>query len=57
MGLYTGRDFLEIIFDLCEKYRLPFNLPIRILEQPFFNNDQLKLFQKEFLQQKKGGFY
>ncbi|WHY21708.1 polysaccharide deacetylase family protein [Paenibacillus sp. G2S3] len=45
MGLFTGRDFLEITFDLCEKYRLPFNLPIRILEQPFFNNDQLKLFQ------------
>lgn len=46
MGLFTGRDFLEIIFDLCEKYRLPFNLPTRIVEQSFFNNDQLRLFQK-----------
>jgi hypothetical protein len=46
MGLFTGRDFLEITFDLCEKYRLPFNLPNRILEQPIFNADQLKLFQK-----------
>lgn len=45
MGLFTGRDFLEIIFDLCEKYRLPFNLPIRILDQPFFNDVQLKLFK------------
>ncbi|CAH1055627.1 polysaccharide deacetylase family protein [Paenibacillus pseudetheri] len=46
MGLFTGRDFLEITFDLCEKYRLPFNLPTRIVEQPFFNNDQLRMFQK-----------
>ena len=46
MGLFTGRDFLEITFDLCEKYCLPFNLPNRILEQPFFNTDQLRLFQK-----------
>lgn len=46
MGLFTGRDFLEVTFDLCEKYRLPFNLPTRIVEQPFFNNDQLRMFQK-----------
>ncbi|MFF2094314.1 polysaccharide deacetylase family protein [Paenibacillus sp. NPDC058174] len=46
MGLFTGRDFLEITFDLCEKYRLPFNLPSRILEQSFFNADQLRLFKK-----------
>jgi hypothetical protein len=46
MGLFTGRDFLEITFDLCEKYRLPFNLPTRIVEQPFFNMDQLRRFQK-----------
>jgi len=46
MGLSAGRDFLEIAFDLCEKYRIPINLPHRILEQPFFNTDQLSLFQK-----------
>ncbi|WP_059052230.1 polysaccharide deacetylase family protein [Paenibacillus senegalimassiliensis] len=46
MGLFTGRDFLEITFDLCEKYRLPFNLPTRILEQSFFSAEQLKLFHK-----------
>ncbi|WP_440962106.1 polysaccharide deacetylase family protein [Paenibacillus nitricinens] len=46
MGLFTGRDFLEITFDLCEKYRLPFNLPTRIVEQPFFNMDQLRRFKK-----------
>ncbi|QHW33439.1 ChbG/HpnK family deacetylase [Paenibacillus rhizovicinus] len=46
MGLFTGRDFLEMAFDLCEKYCLPFNLPNRIVEQPFFNIDQRRLFQK-----------
>lgn len=29
-GLITGRDFLEIIFDLCAEYQLPFRLPINI---------------------------
>ncbi|WP_338555353.1 polysaccharide deacetylase family protein [Paenibacillus sp. KS-LC4] len=45
MGLHTGRDFLDIIFDLCEKYCLPFNLPLRILEQPFFNHTQKEGFK------------
>ncbi|MBP2114118.1 polysaccharide deacetylase family protein [Paenibacillus silagei] len=45
MGLYAGNDFLEITFDLCEKYRLPFNLPTRIIEQPFFNNKQKETFR------------
>lgn len=29
-GLITGRDFLEIIFDLCAEYQLPFRLPVNI---------------------------
>lgn len=45
MGLYAGNDFLEITFNLCEKYRLPFNLPTRIIEQPFFNKKQKEIFQ------------
>lgn len=45
MGLATGRDFLELTFDLCEKYGLPFNLPSRIIEQPFLNTDQLRMFR------------
>ncbi|MBN1348369.1 polysaccharide deacetylase family protein [candidate division KSB1 bacterium] len=32
-GLETGRDFLEIIFDLCVAYRLPFRLPINISDE------------------------
>ncbi|GIP52414.1 polysaccharide deacetylase family protein [Paenibacillus vini] len=55
MGLSTGRDFLEITFDLCGKYRLPFNLPKRIVEQPFFNPDQLKLFHKRISSAKDRG--
>lgn len=59
MGEYYGvihwARFLEIVFDLCEKYRLPFNLPIRILEQSLFNNDQLRLFQKRISSAKERG--
>ncbi|KIL40814.1 hypothetical protein SD70_11310 [Gordoniibacillus kamchatkensis] len=29
-GLQTGRDFLDIVFDLCAAYGLPFRLPRRI---------------------------
>jgi len=37
LGIAGGRDFLDIAFDLCEKYRLPFNLPRRVVEQPGFD--------------------
>ncbi|QHT62135.1 ChbG/HpnK family deacetylase [Paenibacillus lycopersici] len=45
MGLFAGRDFLEPAFDLCGKYRLPFLLPARAAEQPFFNPAQQAMFQ------------
>ncbi|MBN2089738.1 polysaccharide deacetylase family protein [candidate division KSB1 bacterium] len=32
-GLITGRDFLEIVFDLCAEYQLPFRLPINMDEK------------------------
>lgn len=53
MGLFTGRDFLETAFDLCHKYGLPFNLPKRVVEQPFFNTDQVKIFQKRIASAKE----
>lgn len=46
MGLYYGRDFLEVVFDLCEKYQLPLNLPRRILEQPFINGRHKERFKQ-----------
>jgi predicted glycoside hydrolase/deacetylase ChbG (UPF0249 family) len=46
MGLSTGRDFLEIVIDLCEIYGLPLNLPKRIMEQDCFNLDQKRRFQQ-----------
>ncbi|GMK37282.1 carbohydrate deacetylase [Paenibacillus sp. CCS19] len=54
-GLHTGRDFLEIAFDLSIKYQLPFNLPRRIVEQPYFNNDQLQLFQTRLVSARERG--
>lgn len=55
MGLATGRDFLEIVFDLCEKYELPFNLPLRIIDQPFFSRSQKNLFKQRILSAKRRG--
>ena len=46
MGLITGRDFLEITFDLCVKYGLPFHLPKKTQDQPFFSRSQRELFKK-----------
>lgn len=46
LGLYHHRDFLEVIFDLCRKYALPFCLPIRILEHPSFSPEQKQLFKE-----------
>lgn len=45
LGLYHGRDFLEVIFDLCEKYALPYCLPVRILEHPSFSFEQKQTFK------------
>lgn len=36
LGLAGGRDFLELAFDLCEEYQLPFKLPRKIVDQPFY---------------------
>lgn len=29
-GLEAGHDFLDIVFDLCEEYQLPFRLPLNL---------------------------
>ncbi|GIP36069.1 polysaccharide deacetylase family protein [Paenibacillus sp. J2TS4] len=46
MGLNHGRDFLEVVFDLCEKFELPFNLPLGILEQPFISDGHKERFKQ-----------
>jgi predicted glycoside hydrolase/deacetylase ChbG (UPF0249 family) len=46
LGLAGGRDFLELAFDLCEEYRLPFKLPRNIVNQPFFTSQQRELFRE-----------
>jgi predicted glycoside hydrolase/deacetylase ChbG (UPF0249 family) len=55
LGLFHGRDFLEIVFDLCEKFGLPFNLPLRTLEQPFFSSRQKDLFALRIESAKRRG--
>lgn len=44
LGLFHGRDYLEIVFDLCVQYGLPFYLPKRIVEQPFFSEGHKQRF-------------
>lgn len=44
LGLFHGCDYLEIVFDLCVQYGLPFYLPKRIVEQPFFSEEQKERF-------------
>ncbi|MGU3473730.1 ChbG/HpnK family deacetylase [Paenibacillus sp. D51F] len=46
LGLHTGRDFLEPVFELCCRYGLPFNLPLGIVEQPSFSSEQKERFQR-----------
>lgn len=46
MGLNGGADFLDIVFELCLEYELPFRLPVQITEQPFIGEtvkDMLRL--------------
>lgn len=57
MGVYTGRDFLEIVFDLCEKYELPFNLPLRIVEQPFFSKSLIRVFEQRIQSGTRSGLF
>lgn len=55
LGIAGGRDFLEIAFDLCEKYRLPFHLPQRIVEQPDFDMAMKRRFQTRIDSARKRG--
>lgn len=55
LGLSQGRDFLEIAFDLCEQYRIPFNLPIKIIEQPMFSSSEKERFQERIDSAKRRG--
>ncbi|WP_438445002.1 ChbG/HpnK family deacetylase [Gorillibacterium sp. sgz5001074] len=37
LGLATGRDYLDIVLELCEVYGLPFLLPAGMAEHPLFD--------------------
>ncbi|MBP1995383.1 polysaccharide deacetylase family protein [Paenibacillus eucommiae] len=55
LGLARGRDFLEVAFDLCEEFQLPFKLPKNIVNQPFIHSDMKKLFQNRIESAHKRG--
>ncbi|KIL41774.1 hypothetical protein SD70_05290 [Gordoniibacillus kamchatkensis] len=55
LGLRTGRDFLEVVFELCEKYGLPFLLPTRAVQQPYFTLEQRELFRKRIESARRRG--
>lgn len=57
MGLCTGRDFLVITLDLCYKYQLPFNLPKRIIMQPFLNEEQRERFSDRIRLAERQGIF
>ncbi|MBP1936498.1 ChbG/HpnK family deacetylase [Paenibacillus sediminis] len=44
LGLHTGHDFMDIVFDLCEMFGLPFLFPKNIVNQPFFSKKQKESF-------------
>ncbi|MGZ9583703.1 ChbG/HpnK family deacetylase [Paenibacillus marinisediminis] len=46
LGLMTGRDFIDAVFDICEMYGLPFLFPRNIVEKPFFTNEQKARFSQ-----------
>ncbi len=57
MGIYTGRDFLEIALDLCQECQLPINLTRRILMQAFFNEEQKERFSERISSAERRVFY
>ncbi|QYR20725.1 polysaccharide deacetylase family protein [Paenibacillus sp. sptzw28] len=57
LGLALGRDFLDIVFELCEEYALPFLLPHRIVLQSFLNEAQKSLFRKKISEAAARGIY
>ena len=47
LGLATGRDFLEPVFEACEHYRLPLRLPRSWATRPRFSDAQRALMQRK----------
>lgn len=47
-GLFSGRDFMEEVFDLCLEYRLPFLLPKQVAKEASLN-ERLRGSFKEYI--------
>lgn len=45
-GLFLGRDFMDIVFELCVEYGLPFLLPKQVVNQISFDEKIISSFRK-----------
>lgn len=45
LGLFNGNDFLDVVYDLCDTYELPFLLPRNIVQQSFLTQGQQRRFE------------
>lgn len=54
-GLFTGRDFMEEVFDLCLEYRLPFLLPKQVVKESSFDERTREYFKKFILKAEELG--
>lgn len=48
LGLSTGRDLLDVVFEASLKFGLPFNLPVGIIDQDFLSEEQRARFRSIF---------
>lgn len=55
LGLAGGRDFLELAFELCREFQLPFKLPRNLVNQPFVTPGMRELFQVRILAAEQQG--
>ncbi|GFZ33437.1 carbohydrate deacetylase [Clostridium zeae] len=45
-GFFLGRDFMEIVFNLCLEYGLPFLLPKQAVNQVYFDERMISSFKR-----------
>ncbi|MBK1810916.1 polysaccharide deacetylase family protein [Clostridium sp. YIM B02505] len=54
-GLFLGRDFMEVVFELCMEYGLPFLLPKQVVNQVSFDERMISSFKRYIRRAKELG--